>query len=111
MLATVLLFVLFKTGLLSELISLAWHACTCDGLKASPSCFVWANLDPVSLQLHAVVEIPRGSKVKYELDKHTGMVRIRTSWQHRACQAMSFEPLPVTSVLSWQAIASGFATR
>ena len=27
-------------------------------------------------EIHAVVEIPKGSKVKYELDKETGLLRV-----------------------------------
>ena len=36
----------------------------------------WLTLRLLAFQVNAVVEISRGSKVKYELDKATGMVRI-----------------------------------
>ncbi len=40
---------------------------------------IWHDMDPAQISpddFVAVVEIPKGSKCKYELDKHTGLVRL-----------------------------------
>ena len=40
---------------------------------------IWHDMDPAQItpdDFVAVVEIPKGSKCKYELDKHTGLVRL-----------------------------------
>ena len=38
-------------------------------------------------KFNAVIEIPKGSKVKYELDKDTGMYTAITAIHARGCQA------------------------
>ena len=40
---------------------------------------IWHDMDPAGIRqddFHAVVEIPKGSKCKYELDKQTGLLRL-----------------------------------
>lgn len=40
---------------------------------------IWHDMNPArvsALQFDAVVEIPRGSKLKYEMDKETGLLRL-----------------------------------
>ena len=40
---------------------------------------IWHNIDPKRISpndFFAVVEIPKGSKVKYELDKETGFIKM-----------------------------------
>ena len=40
---------------------------------------IWHDIDPAMIQPNdftAVIEIPSGSKCKYELDKHTGLLRL-----------------------------------
>ena len=40
---------------------------------------VWHDIDPAQINVKdftAVVEIPKGSQCKYELDKHTGLLRL-----------------------------------
>ena len=40
---------------------------------------IWHDIDPVEISANdfsAVIEIPKGSKCKYELDKYTGLLRL-----------------------------------
>ena len=40
---------------------------------------IWHDIDPTEIGAHeftAVIEIPKGSQCKYELDKHTGLLRL-----------------------------------
>ena len=40
---------------------------------------IWHDMDPTTIkpqQFTAVIEIPKGSKCKYELDKYTGLLRL-----------------------------------
>lgn len=40
---------------------------------------IWHDIDPASISptdFSAVIEIPKGSNCKYELDKHTGLLRL-----------------------------------
>ena len=40
---------------------------------------IWHDMDPAAIQprdFSAVIEIPKGSQCKYELDKHTGLLRL-----------------------------------
>ena len=40
---------------------------------------IWHDMDPkqiTPIDFSAVIEIPKGSRCKYELDKHTGLVRL-----------------------------------
>ena len=50
----------------------------------------------------AVIEIPKGSKVKYEMDKETGLLRmdriLYTSRITRRTMALSRAPMPLTMI-------------
>ena len=40
---------------------------------------IWHDMDPAAIQptdFNAVIEIPKGSKCKYELDKYTGLLKL-----------------------------------
>ena len=40
---------------------------------------IWHDMDPAQItpkDFTAVIEIPKGSKCKYELDKYTGLLRL-----------------------------------
>ena len=65
---------------------------------------IWHDIDPA--QIHAtdftaVIEIPKGSKCKYELDKYTGLLRLDrilyTSTHYPANYGLSRAPLRTTA--------------
>ena len=63
---------------------------------------IWHDIDPSSVKpekFMAVIEIPAGSKKKYELDKRTGLLRLDrilyTSPITRPTTALSPAPMPM----------------
>ena len=65
---------------------------------------IWHNIDPASIKperFMAVIEIPAGSKKKYELDKNTGLLRLDrilyTSTHYPANYGFIPAPMPMTA--------------
>ena len=46
---------------------------------------IWHDINPALITpevFTTLIEIPKGSKCKYELDKHTGLLRLTVSFTH-----------------------------
>lgn len=79
---------------------------------------LWHDISPERMQPEdflVVIEIEKGSKNKYELDKQTGALRLdRTSTPRRTTRpitALSRAPMPMTEIrwTCWFCAASQFA--